>query len=125
MANLKGKVILQWLLVITLVIQPVVVSYAMASMSFTHSTSLPAEQGHAMHHMMADSVTDTTNTQQQDQDNSNADNCCNTAACCPAALLYTDTFVYKTTSSTYLYVPLALDDVDPPVAFKPPRKHLT
>lgn len=123
MVNLKGKSISKLLLIITMVIQPVMFSYAMASMDHSHQapSSLAHEQtgDHAMNEGMAD-----THDQNAHEGDSALDNCCNTAACSPASVMSVITVPYVPKSQYIVSAASTLRSIDLPTEIKPPRSLL-
>lgn len=128
MANLKGTRLLKLLLIIAMVMQPVVVSYAMAGMGLgmdhtKHQASSTVEKSHHGDHVMDGAI---SSVPQQDQDDGTEtmNDCCNSAACCPAAAV--DLAVIPHASNAFFStIPhSSWEGVEPPAEIKPPRPHL-
>ncbi len=120
MARITGK-LLKLLLIITMVFQPVMVSYAMTSMNHSqHLATAAVEQGHDDHHAMHQ---DTSVTLQQDDDGdvSVMSDCCNSAACCPAAVVEIDVMPYDNDTGFSISPYTVRDGIDLPAEVKPPR----
>ncbi len=119
MVTLIGKVI-KLLLIITMVVQPVMASYAMASMShLQHPPVAVVEQDHDGHHSMHQEM---SGTQQQDDDDMSAMNdCCNSTACCPAAVVEIVVMPYNNDSDFSISSYTVGDGIDLPAEIKPPR----
>ena len=119
MADHKGKMIIKLLLIITMVIQPVIFSYAMAGMGQGHHAQYAASN-HAGDHMVSEAM-----AKASDQDNhkakSGTDNCCLTLACSPASVM--DAFdILQVSSSSYIEATASLlISIDLPTEIKPPR----
>lgn len=120
MLTLTGKVI-KLLMIITMVVQPVVVSYAMAAMNHSqHQATAVVEQGHDGHHAMMHQGM--SPMQHQDNDDMSAMNdCCNSAACCPAAVVEIVVMPYNSESDFSISPYTVRDGIDLPAEIKPPR----
>jgi len=137
MISLIGKRILKLLLVIAMVIQPVAFSYAMASMTHGseagsnmgmthahHQASASTGESHNNHHDMMHGDT-ALDTHQPEESSDTMNNCCNTAACCPAAvvsieieLFIPSTLFPPSTAPSWKGIDLSADA-------KPPRRHFS
>ncbi len=113
---------LQWLLIITMMIQPALFSHAMASMDHGHAT--PQIYIHEMDSMSNGVDHDASSghhLHDGDPLGTMVDNCCHTPACGPALIvgvvlmLQPSRFFYFHASHHSLY------GVDLPVSIKPPR----
>ncbi len=114
MASSIKNLLLKLLLVITLMIQPVMLSYAMASMD--HSQQHVAAS--VDHHIMGEM----SDHQASLDDNSALDDCCSSAACCPAALIVASELVRSIPSVQFTrdYIS-SWPAVDLPAEIRPPR----
>lgn len=116
MANSIGKAFLKLLLVITLMFQPVVLSYAMASMDHSHqpvTVSMP-------HHVMDDAGVQ--QSAHDDVNNSVSDDCCSSAACCPAATISSVEMTRSVPNRVFtLHYSSSWEVIDLPAEIKPPR----
>ena len=113
MSDLMRKTI-KLLLIITIVIQPVTFSCAMASEDLGH------HENHSMSEGMADH-----NDQNTHEDDSELDNCCYATACNPAASVINIVTVPHASNSLYVAPsPSSLKSVDLPTEIKPPRSLL-
>jgi len=119
MANHKGKIIIKLLLVITMVIQPVSFSYAMASMSQGDHAQYSASN-HAGDHIANDAMAEVPDHNDH-KAGSGTDNCCLTLACSPASVM--DAFdILQVSSSGYIEATASLlISIDVPAEIKPPR----
>lgn len=80
MTSLIKNLLLKLLLAITLVFQPVVLSYAMASMDHAHQQVVASMDHHVMGEMSDHHAS-------FDGSNNMLDDCCSSATCCPAAMV--------------------------------------
>jgi hypothetical protein len=118
----SGKIVMRWLLIITMMIQPALFSHAMASME--HGDAAIEMVEHDMHHASdaaIDAASSDHHSPHDQQQDAKVDNCCHTPACAPA--LFVDA-VLTLQPLRPLYprgIDHALYDVDLPVNIKPPR----
>ena len=116
------------MLLITMVVQPVAISYAMTTMTHSHQagsaisddspmmahhdTAMSGE--HGFHHGdAAESPDDATGV--------SSDDCCHTAACCPAAVSVSEFVADLPQPLRCLSLHVFGEDVDLPTDTKPPR----
>ena len=124
MLTLAGNVI-KLLLIITMVVQPVMASYAMAAMNHSqHQAATVVEQGHEGHHAMHQGMTP-MQQQQDDDDMSAMNDCCNSAACCPAAVVEIVVMPCNSDSDFSISPYTVRDGIDLPAEIKPPRPLLS
>ena len=122
MANINVKIVFKLLLIITMVIQSVAITHAMASMDHSqHQASFVSEQGHDGHHEMHQNVPD---VQHDSSDNSDMNNCCNSAACCPAALVGMSNLEQMPAPEYSAYLHTSWEGVILPSEIKPPQSLL-
>lgn len=119
---------LKLLLLITLVVEPVTFSYAMAGMGYHHGANnfMAAEYGqHCQSSMSHDmSTQDDSSHQQHHKVKKALDDCCSTPACGPAAV---STFVLPISerfTETYLPFNVSRTGIVLPSETKPPRSLL-
>jgi len=123
-----GKTLLKLLLLITLVVEPVMFSYAMAGMGHHHgaNNSMAAEYGlhfqSSMSHDMA--MPDDSSHQQHDKVKTAMNDCCSTPACCPAVVSGFVLPVNDVFSETYLPLNVSWAGIVLPSEIKPPRSLL-
>lgn len=125
MANLTGKLVFKILLIIAVIIQPIANTYAMVNMDHAqHLKSITVEQHHDGHHAMSQGVSDVQHDSHKHDDNSMSD-CCDTSACCPAAIVGFNTLAHipVTFFSTHLYI--SLQGVTLSSEIKPPQRIFT
>ena len=121
MNNQQGKVVTILLLIVTMVIQPVIFSYAMAGMDHGRHYSVNKVQYQVDHHVNhARNIL--TADHQPDNDSGGAlDDCCYSTVCGPAAVLV----AAVTSEITNFLFPLPHDSsaegIHLPVKFKPPQ----
>ena len=121
MANLTVKIIFKLLLIITMVIQPVAITHAMASMDHSqHQTSFANKQSHEMHQDVPDAQHDS----HESSDNSDMNNCYNSAACCPAALVGMSNLEQMPAPEYSAYLHTSWEGVILPSKIKPPQSLL-
>ena len=109
--------------IFTMVIQPVAITHAMASMDHSqHQASFANKQSHDGHHEMHQDVADV----QLDESTSNSDlnDCCNTSACCPAALVVIGTLERMPVPEYSTYLHISWEGVILPSEIKPPQSLL-
>jgi len=111
------------LLIITMVIQPVTFSYAMASMDLSHDLSSLAP-GHDGDHAMNENMVDTHDQNVHQEGGSGFDNCCYTAVCSPASMVNATTVPHVPNSQYIVSIAPALKSIDLPTEIKPPRSLL-
>ena len=123
-----GKTLLKLLLLITLVVEPVTFSYAMAGIGHHHgaNSSMTAEHGlHCQSSKSHDmSMPDDSSHQQNHKVKKAMDDCCSTPACGPAAV---STFVLPISEvfiETYLPLNVSWTGIVLPSETKPPRSLL-
>ena len=118
------------LLVIIMMIQPTMFSYAMASMSFgmdhsQHQTSVSTEMSHGGLHSMGGDVADAQHQNHGDSANPDMSNdCCNSAMCCPAAVVDVYATLDGKSSTFSASTNLSWEGVNLPTEIKPPRRFL-
>ena len=123
MANINAKIVFKLLLIVTMVIQPVAITHAMASMDHSqHQASFANKQSHDGHHVMNQDIPDA----QHDESTGNSDmnNCCNTAACCPAALVDITTLERTPVPEYSTHLHISWEGVILPSEIKPPQSLL-
>ena len=131
MANLSAKMVFQLLLMLTLVIQPVMTAYAMASMpvSMQHTGSAAVQEREACH-SMKQTVADTHHGAHQmadDDATANADmgDCCHSGACCSFAVFDVVSFGFIPSPAFSAQLPISWGSVVLSSEFKPPRTLLS
>ncbi|MCF6280743.1 MAG: hypothetical protein L3J28_00805 [Candidatus Polarisedimenticolaceae bacterium] len=116
MANSVGKSMTKLLLIITLMFQPVMLSYAMASMVHSHQQATSSMDHHTLHKMGDQHASDA------DASDNILDDCCNSAACCPAATIVATEIARSAPSTLFIhfYSP-SWPVIDLSAEIKPPR----
>ncbi len=110
------------MLIITMGVQPVMFSYAMANMDHSHhQASVVAGQNHDGHHVMHDDV---SLAEPQDADTGALNDCCNSAACCPAAVADIDVMLHEPNTLSFVSSHTSWEGIDLPAEVKPPRSLL-
>lgn len=112
-----GKTIVKILLMITLVIQPVLLSYAMASGGHHHM----GQAMEAHHHGMTEMHDQADHAAHDEDQTSFFDNCCTTPACAAAAFSEITAVALEYCSLTYRPNTLSFIGVTLPSDRKPPR----
>jgi len=122
MSGVKGKTIIK-LLLITMVIQPVAFSYAMASMDHGHHHTHSSVFDHAGDYAVDDGMAPEHHHDDHDG-KGGTDSCCLTPACSPASVMC----VFETPilpSSNYIEATItSLISIYLPAEIKPPRSLL-
>lgn len=111
------------LLIITMVIQPITFSYAMANVAHGHHAPSLAHSDngdYAMNKNMADAHYQNIH-QESDSD---VDNCCHTTTCNPASMVNTGNMPHVPKSQCIVSIAPAQKSIDLPPEIKPPRSHL-
>jgi len=115
MVTLTGKVI-KLLLISIMVAQQLMASYAMASMDHSQPKALSditqSHDRHSLHQEM--SMTES-------QDAAAINDCCNSAACCPATVSVTDVMVLASNTHFFISPYTFRNGVELPAEVKPPR----
>ena len=125
MANVNAKIVFKLLLIVTMVIQPVAITHAMASMGHSqYQASFVSEQSHDGHHEMHQDVPDVQHDSHESSDNSDMNNCCNSAACCPAALVDITTLERMPAPEYSTHLHISWEGVILPSEIKPPQSLL-
>jgi hypothetical protein len=128
MANLTGKMVFKLLLIVTLAIQPIANTYAMASMSHSQpANATTSEQLHSGHHVMSqyDLKQDVSEVHHDNHDHANngdINDCCDTSACCPAAIVDIYFLDQVPTPSYSAHFHNSLEGVILPSEIKPPQR---
>jgi hypothetical protein len=126
MAIFSGKTVFKLLLIITMVIQPVAVSYAMASMNHaSQSAAASGKAGHEQCHMTNHELADTQHDSHGSTGNSDMGDCCHAAGCCPVAVLAIDSTLEISTPSFSAQFSTTWGNVILPSEVKPPRRFLS
>lgn len=126
MVNLTGKTLFKLLLITMMVIQPVVLSYAMAGMDHSaHQVSVPVVEGHSAQHLISEAASSMQNHDDNSADTTILNDCCNSAACCPATITDVDMIplLHNPQFSVSFY--LFWEGIDLSAEIKPPRIHST
>lgn len=122
-----GKTILKLLLVITMLIEPAVFSYAMAGGGHSHDGSAVMAPAHDSHHASmspgADEVHKSSGQNQVDG-NGFLDNCCSAPACGAAMPSGFGSPISETPSRHYISFVISWEGVVLPSEIKPPRNLL-
>jgi len=121
MTKFNGKKTLKLLLIITMMVQPMAFSYAMASMDHTdHPVSTPTEQGHRQHHAMHGNA---SVSQQQNHDNGagTSNDCCNNAMCCAAIMVETEVISFIPNDAFSSFHSSSWEGINLSAESKPPR----
>lgn len=122
MANLSGKVVFQLLLILTLVFQPVMTAYAMASMPvLMQHDSAASKQGHDACHTMKQAMSDSQHDDFQGLGNSDMSDCCYSGACCSIAVFDATGLIFIPSLAFSAQLPVFWGDVILSSEFKPPR----
>jgi len=125
MAN-RFKKLIQLMLIVTMVVQPVALSYAMAGMDHSQhmSASVIVMENHTDEHaahgmggMAAKQLDDAT----QGDGKSAMNDCCNSAACCPAAVLEISVLSHQPTELYSFTTHSPWEAIALPAEVKPPR----
>jgi hypothetical protein len=119
----RFKKLIQLMLIVTMVVQPVALSYAMAGMD--HSQHMSASvivmehhtDEHAAHGMAAKQLDDAT----QGDGASAMNDCCNSAACCPAAVLEISVLSHQPTGLYSFSTHSSWEGIALSAEVKPPR----
>jgi len=132
----KGKITLKLLLIIVMVIQPVLVSYAMAGMLDSHHQAL-AVAGQAGEGSIANSDASAPahyagwvqndnpiNESGVDGDSNTNGDCCNSAQCCPAAVVDVDVLLHAQNPIFFTPFLLSWEGVSLSTEIRPPRSLL-
>ena len=108
------------MLLITMVIQPAAISYAMTAMQHSHQpdSAIPDDSRMMAHH---DHQPGDTGVGQDDATGVGSDDCCHTAACCPAAVSVSEFVADLPPPMRRLSIHVFGEDVDLPTDTKPPR----
>ena len=116
------------MLLITMVIQPAAISYAMTAMEHSHQggSAISDDSRMMAHHDMAmsgehDHHPGDTGTGPDDATGVSSDDCCHTAACCPAAVSVSEFVADLPQPMRRLSIHVFGEDVDLPTDTKPPR----
>jgi hypothetical protein len=113
-SNIKN--LLNILLIITLVVQPVMFTYAMASMSHGHHVSMAMSHDMNTHHAMQ--IDDASSSSSSVM----LDDCCKTPACSPAVLTSSLDVQHIPAVHHDLSFNVSMMSVDLPSENKPPRR---
>ena len=125
MANVNAKIAFKLMLIITMVIQPVAITHAMASMDHSqHQVSFANKQSHDGYFEMHQDVPDAQHDSHESSDNSDMNNCCNSAACCPAALVGISNLEQMPAPEYSTYLHISWEGVILPSEIKPPQSLL-
>jgi len=108
------------LLIITMVIQPITLSYAMAGMAHSHHAPSLANS-HNGDYAMNENMADAHDQNVHQKGGNNLDNCCHTATCSPASMVNTGNLSYIPESQSIVSIAPALKGIDLPTEIKPPR----
>lgn len=124
MANFSIKVVFQFLLIMTMVVQPVALTYAMAGVDHSkhHQSPVVAEHGHDDHHGMHHDLMSAHGHEYGD--GSVMSDCCDTSACCPAVLIDTVAAEPLPILIYPIHLHTAWQAVILPSEMKPPRRFL-
>lgn len=126
MAMFSGKIVFKLLLIITMVIQPVAVAYAMASMNHAPlSVATSSKTGHEQCHMTNHETADTQHDSHGSSDKSDMGDCCNGAACCPVAVLTINSTLELSAPSFSAQFYISWGNVILPSEVRPPRNFLS
>jgi len=121
MNSQQGKVVTILVLIVTMVIQPVLLSYAMAGMDHGRRYSVTKVQYQVDHHVNHARNILIADHQTNNDSGGVQDDCCYSTACSPAALLVSAV----TSEITNFLFPLPLDSsaegIHLPVKLKPPQ----
>ena len=110
------------MLIVTMVVQPVALAYAMAGMD--HSQHMAVMENHAGEHAahgmggMADKQLDGA---AQDDGMSAMNDCCNSAACCPATVVDISVLSHQPTGLYSFSTHSSWEAIALPAEVKPPR----
>jgi hypothetical protein len=123
-----GNTLLKLLLLITMVVEPVMFTYAMAGMGHHNGAdnSMAAEFGlHCQSSISHDMcMADDSSQQQHDNAKKVMDDCCSTPACGPAAVSNLILPISEAFSETYLPLNISRAGIVLPSEIKPPRSLL-
>ncbi len=126
MKKLTGKIVFKLVLMIIMVIQPVAVTHAMASMDYSHhrTASVSADMHHDEHHQMMnhEQMDGHIGHQESSDNNSDMNDCCNTSACCPAAIFEIMTLEHIQAPEYSAHLHTSWKGVILPSETKPPRR---
>ena len=110
---------LKLLLAITMVVQPVSFSYAMASMTLSHHAASPISS-YSNQHSMSGHKTD-AHEQNTHEGGNESGRCCQSTVCSPASVLSVAAVGCKSKSHRIMSVVIILTSIDLPTEIKPPR----
>jgi hypothetical protein len=116
MARVDIKYVVRLLLIITMVIQPLAFSYAMASMDISH-------HGQAMidHAESGQTMNDDMMGHHDHKGHSGLDHCCQSAACGAAVVANIVTISGCHVSQRIRFSAFSVKDIDRPIEIRPPR----
>lgn len=119
MANCRAKTTLKLLLIITMVMQPMAFTYAMACTDHSHRpASISAGHSHDEHHATNDNVSD---AQQQHHDGAGVlVDCSDSAVCYAAVVVDAEAIVYVPNTAISASYSSSWEGVDLPTEIRPP-----
>jgi len=118
----RVKKLIQLMLIVTMVVQPVALSYAMAGMDHSqHMAVMENHTGEHAAHDMSGMAVKQLDDATQDDGTSAMNDCCNSAACCPATVVDISALSDQPTRLYSFFTHTSWEAIALPAEVKPPR----